>query len=96
MRYTASVFKGVIVAKGINYTDFIDKNEIELTEYQYNTIPIPCKLIDGEFVPCDFPEIKIEETPTEETPKTDAEKIEELQQKIDDLQYELSALRGNA
>ena len=71
MRYTGTIYKGVIVAKGINYTDFIDKNEIELTEYQYNTISIPCEVVDGEFVSCDFPTEDVVGTPTEETPNTE-------------------------
>lgn len=57
MKYVGTVFKEVIVAKGINYTDIINENEIELTEAQYNNIPIPCKLVDGEFIACDFPYI---------------------------------------
>ena len=56
MRFVGSIYKDVIVSKGINYTDYIDKNEIELTEEQYNSIPIPCKLVNGEFISCDFPE----------------------------------------
>ena len=56
MRYIASVTnEGIIVSKGINYTEYVDEKEIELTEEQYNSIPIPCKLVDGEFVECDFP-----------------------------------------
>lgn len=55
MRYTGTVQKGVIVAKGINYTDYIGENEIELTEEEYNTIPIPCRKVDGEFIPCELP-----------------------------------------
>lgn len=69
MRYVASLYEDVIVCKGINYTDHIDKNEIELTEEQFNTIPIPCKLIDGEFIPSDFPKVDIvvsEKKPTTE------------------------------
>ncbi len=57
MRYVATITtEGVIVSKGINYTDFVDKNEIELTEEEYASIPIPCKKENGVFVPCDFPE----------------------------------------
>ena len=91
MKYTATLNKGVIVAKGINYTDYVDKREIELTEVQYNNIPIPCKLVNGEFVSCDFPKVEGGEAPKEE--KTKAEKIEELQKKIDEIQYEISALK---
>ena len=57
MKYVGTLYKGVIVAKGINYTGIVADDEIELTEEEYNTIPIPCKKIDGEFVPCDFPEL---------------------------------------
>ena len=71
MRYVGTLKGDVIVAKGINYTDYVDKNEIGLTEFQYNTIPIPCKLVNGEFVPCDYPE---NDTPVETTPEPE-EKI---------------------
>jgi hypothetical protein len=67
MKYTGTLQNGVIVAKGINYTDYNDPNEIELTEYEYNTIPIPCKLVDGEFVLCEYPKgvaVETVETPT--------------------------------
>ena len=60
MRYVATVYNDVIIAKGINYTNYFDENEIELTEYQYNTIPIPCQLVDGEFIACDYPKIRVE------------------------------------
>jgi hypothetical protein len=26
-----------------------------LTEEQFNAIPIPCKVVDGKFIPCDVP-----------------------------------------
>ncbi len=57
MKYTATKYKDVLISKGINYTDYVDPNEIELTEEQYNTIPIPCQLVDGKFAPCEFPEM---------------------------------------
>ena len=57
MKYAAILYDDVIVAKAKNYNDCINDNEIELTEQQYNTISIPCQLIEGVFVPCDFPEI---------------------------------------
>lgn len=62
MKYVATVQSNIIVAKGINYTDYVAKNEIELTKEQYDTIPIPCRLVDGEFIPCDYPEVEIAET----------------------------------
>lgn len=62
MRYVGTISQGVIIATGINYTDYIDENEIELTEEQYNTIETPCKLVNGEFIPCDYPKIEVEET----------------------------------
>lgn len=71
MRYVATVNDGVIVAKGINYTDFVDPNEIELTETEYNEIQPPCKLVEGEYVPCEYPKYEGEETPTEPEPTTD-------------------------
>lgn len=67
MIYTGTLYKGVIVAKGINYTDYVDEKEIELTEEQYNTIQTPCKLVEGEFIPCEYPKaetVEIEKTPT--------------------------------
>jgi hypothetical protein len=54
--YVGVLYKDVIIAKGKNYTDHIGEKEVELTEEQYEAIPIPCKLIDGEFVPSEFPE----------------------------------------
>ena len=71
MRYVGTLKGDVIVAKGINYTDYRDKHEIELTEEQYETIPIPCVIIDGEFIPCDFPESEVEDVPTEPTAQDD-------------------------
>ena len=73
MRYVGTLKDDVIVAKGINYTDFKDEREIELTEEQYNSIPIPCKLVDGEFVECDYPKEEITETEVkaEPTPQDD-------------------------
>ena len=71
MRYVGTLKNDVVVAKGINYTDYEDKREIELTEEQYNSITLPCKLVDGEFIPCDYPE---DETPVETTPEPE-EKI---------------------
>lgn len=61
MRYVGTLYKDVVISKGINYTDFVDEREIELTEEQYNTIPVPCKLVDGEFVACDYPHYEIKE-----------------------------------
>lgn len=66
-KYTGTIQDGVIVAKGINYTDYNDPNEIELTEEQYNTIQTPCKLVDGEFVPCEYPKSKAVEFDLEPT-----------------------------
>jgi hypothetical protein len=55
MRYVGIVNDDVIIAKAILYNDFVDERHIPLTEEQYNTIITPCKLVDGEFVPSDFP-----------------------------------------
>lgn len=71
MKYVGTLYKDVIVAKGINYTDFVDEREIELTEAQYNTIPIPCKLVDGEFIPCEMPEIEVPGTTETAEPTAD-------------------------
>ena len=60
MIYVGILYENVIVSKAKNYEDVVHSNEIELTEGQYNTIPIPCQLINGEFVECDFPETYIE------------------------------------
>ena len=67
MRYVGILLDGVIVSKGIDYTDYVDEREIELTEEQYNSIPLPCKLVDGEFVPCDSPEVTRPEAEPEPT-----------------------------
>lgn len=66
MRYVGTIKDDVIISKGINYTDYIDPYEIELTEEQYNTIPIPCKLVNDEFIPCEYP--KAESFKTVKTP----------------------------
>lgn len=79
MRYVATVENGICTSKGINYTGFVDDREMELTEEQYNTIHIPCKLVDGEFIPCEFPKVKNEDTPTE----TEPTEIEQLRADID-------------
>lgn len=67
MRYVGSLLDGIIVSKGINYTDYVDNKEIELTEEQYNSIPIPCKLVNGEFVPCEYPKVTMTEPKHEPT-----------------------------
>lgn len=61
MRYVGILKNGVIISKGINYTDYEDVNEIEITQEQYDTIPIPCKLVDDEFVECEFPKSDIKD-----------------------------------
>ena len=61
MKYVGTLLMDIIVNKAINYTDYVAENEIELTEEQYNTIPIPCQCINGEFIECDFPVIEVEE-----------------------------------
>lgn len=73
MKYVGTIKDGVIVAKGINYTEYEDPNEIELTEEQYNTIPIPCKLVNGEFIPCEYPRSEVVEIPEE--PITEVERL---------------------
>ncbi len=65
IKYTGTIIDNVIMAKGIAYTGFVGNNEIELTKEQYDTIPIPCKLVDGDFVPCDLPTVDGEETSTQ-------------------------------
>ena len=75
MRYTGTIYKGVVISKGITYTDYMDKNEVELTEEQYNTLPIPCKLTNGEFIPCDFPEMESGDVVIEETEPTEIERL---------------------
>ena len=90
MKHIGILNNGVIVATAINHTDYIGENELELTEEQYSTIPIPCKLVGVEFIPCKFPVYEVEETP--EVEKTDAEKIEELQKRLEEIQAEISAL----
>ena len=63
MRYYATMQNDIIVSKGINYTDVVAENEITLTEEQYDTIPIPCKIDGDTFVPCDFPEVESVDLP---------------------------------
>jgi hypothetical protein len=94
MRYVAILRKGVVVSKGINYTDYKDENEIEISASDYDNIPIPCKIVDGEFVPCDYPESDIVQETETETPKTDAEKIAELEEKVAELTKQIEALKG--
>ena len=74
MKYTGTLSNDVIVAKGINYTEYVDEREIELTEEQYSTIQIPCKLVNGEFIPCEYPKSEVVETPLEE-PITEVEQL---------------------
>ena len=74
IRYTGILQNNVIVAKGKSYTDYVDKREIELTEEQYNTLPIPCKLVNGEFIPCEYPKSEIIEATLEE-PITELEQL---------------------
>lgn len=71
MRYVGSVVEGVIVSKGIAYTDYVDEREIELTEKQYNSIPIPCKRVNGEFIPCDYPVVTMPEIKKEPSAEDD-------------------------
>lgn len=75
MKYVATVQDNIIVAKGINYTDYVAENEIELTEEEFNTIPIPCRKVDGEFIPCDFPEVEIVEEETDHVYPTQIELV---------------------
>ena len=74
MKYIGMLNDGVIVAKAKNHDDKVYKNEIELTEKQYNSIPIPCKLVNGEFVRCEFPKSEIEDV-TYEEPITEMEQL---------------------
>lgn len=57
MKYVGILNNDVIIAKAKIYEDFVDERHIELSEEQYNTIITPCRLIDGVFVPCDFPKL---------------------------------------
>ena len=87
MRYVATITDDIIISKGINYTDFIDENEVELTEEQYNSIPIPCKLIDGEYIACEFPPPFVEETTTHEPTAED-----DIDAMLVDHEYRLTLL----
>ena len=78
MRYTGTIYKGVIISKGINHTDFIDENEIELTKEQYFSIKTPCKFADRKFIPCEFPE-----TETDGTLETPVSEMEQLRADVD-------------
>lgn len=83
MRYVGTISQGVIIAKGINYTDYIDENEIELTEEQYNTIQTPCKVVNGIFKPCEYPKITVEETEENNENDTEVSEIEQLRADVD-------------
>ena len=85
-KFTATIQNNVIVAKGINYTDYVDEREIELTEEQYNTIPIPCKLVDGEFVPCESPKVEVVNIAPEPTTQDDIDSM------LVDHEYRLTLL----
>lgn len=74
MRYVGILKKGVIISKGINYTDYEDVNEIEITKEQYDTITIPCRLVDDEFVVCEFPESDVVDVKYEK-PVTEIEQL---------------------
>lgn len=86
MKYIGILNDNVIVAKGISYTDYVDNTEIELTKEQYNSIPVPCKLVNGEFVPCDFPEVETPTTEPEPTPQDDTDAM------LIDHEYRLTLL----
>ena len=45
--------------------------EREITEEEYNTIPIPCKIVNSEYIPYEFP--KTEDEPEQETEPTTEE-----------------------
>lgn len=92
MKYIGVLNDDVIVAKGINYTDYIDENEIELTEIEYNNLQPPCKLVAGEYIPCEFPTYEGENTPIEEE-KTSEEKISSLEKQLAVIQAEIDKLK---
>ena len=41
--------------------DIFKKKKFELTEEQYNKLVTPCKMVDGKFVPCEYPATPIPE-----------------------------------
>ena len=75
MKYVGVLYDNIIISKAKNYDDKIHESEIELTEGQYNTIPIPCKLVDGEFVPCEYPKINMDDDVETETEPTEVEQL---------------------
>lgn len=86
MRYVGIKNKDVIIAKAKLYTDFVDKRQIELTEEQYNTIPLPCKLVNGKFVPCEYPKVTVPEIKPEPT------QAEDIDTMLIDHEYRLTLL----
>ena len=86
MRYTATIKDNIIIAKGINHTDYVDEREIELTEEQYDSVPIPCKLIDGKFIPCEFPQSECVDIVVEPTAQDDVDAM------LVDHEYRLTLL----
>lgn len=86
MRYVGSVIEGIIISKGIAYTDYVDEREIELTEKQYNSIPIPSKRVNGEFIPCEHPKVTIPEVEKEPSAEDDIDSM------LIDHEYRLTIL----
>lgn len=46
---------GVFVTKGKRIREVLFENEIRITEEEYDTIELPCKLVDGKYVECEAP-----------------------------------------
>lgn len=80
---------GIAVTKGINYLNNLHKNEIEITEKQYNQInEFPLKLtLDENGKVVSWEKAVIEYEPVTELPRelTLAEEVEELKQLVADL-----------
>ena len=74
MKYIGVLKDNIIVNSLIRYENVeIYDNEIELSEEQYNSIIVPCKLIKGEFISCEYPPDEI--IPSQPIMPTEIEKI---------------------
>lgn len=85
MIYIGIKLKDIVISKAIKYEEFIGANELEITKAQYDNLPIPCKLVDGAFIPCDYPVMEMEPHPPREPTETEL-----LVQAYIDLDYRLS------
>ena len=84
MKYVGIIKENVIVAKAKIYKNFVDERHIELTEEQYNQLITPCEIIDGKFVPCEYP--------TTQTPEAEPSAEDDIDSMLIDHEYRLTIL----